>query len=237
MSHNPLTVAKRRIKRLGDGFCSQCPNPAVVNKTMCKVCLTKVRERTKKRLGEKKANKICVRCSDKAKEGSTHCENCLKYLSDRRKEKISSGICAKCSKVSRIGKTLCDDCNNSKIILRKSKEKYGICGKEGCYKKISKGTVCDSCIEKRKNKLFELKNVVLSHYGQKCNCSCGCQVTNRNHLTIDHINNDGAEQRRASGSNGGHANYRRIIKANFPTDLQVLCWNCNCAKHFYGGCK
>lgn len=237
MARSQLTVAKRRIRRLGEGFCSQCPNPAVTNKTLCKVCLKKMRERTKIRLSKKKENKICVRCSDKAKEGNTHCQNCLKYLSDKRKEKISVGICAKCSKPSRVGKTLCEECNNSKIIIRKEKIKNGICGNEGCYKKIIRGVVCDSCRKKTNNKLAELKDVVLNHYGHKCNCICGCQVTNRNHLTIDHINNDGAKQRREGKTHGGHANYRNIIKDNFPTDLQVLCWNCNCAKHFYGGCK
>jgi hypothetical protein len=78
---------------------------------------------------------------------------------------------------------------------------------------------------------------VLNHYGLKCFCSCGCSVTNPRHLTLDHINNDGAAQRRSGRYNGGLANYRKIIKQGFPKDLQILCWNCNCSKEYYGGCK
>ena len=84
-----------------------------------------------------------------------------------------------------------------------------------------------------------LKEKVLVHYGYKCNCGCGCQVANSNHLTIDHINNDGHIHRKQLGTKirGGQAFYRWIVKNNFPKDLQILCWNCNCAKEFYGGCK
>lgn len=52
-------------------------------------------------------------------------------------------------------------------------------------------------------------------------------------LTIDHINNDGAEHKR---SRAGVDLYDWIIKHNFPDTFQTLCWNCNCAKGKYGSC-
>jgi hypothetical protein len=71
---------------------------------------------------------------------------------------------------------------------------------------------------------------VISHYGKKCKC---CGETEMKFLTIDHINNDGAEHKR---SIGGVDLYNWIIKNNFPDTFQVLCWNCNCAKGKYGVC-
>jgi len=81
---------------------------------------------------------------------------------------------------------------------------------------------------------------VLTHYGgnpPKCEC---CGETHIEFLTIDHINNDGAEHRKKLGitQNSGHGSklYRWIIRNNFPDGFQVLCWNCNCAKGHYGYC-
>lgn len=57
-------------------------------------------------------------------------------------------------------------------------------------------------------------------------------------LTIDHINNNGAEHRRKLFGNrliGGYAFYTWIIKNNFPEDLQVLCMNCQFGRKFNNG--
>lgn len=60
-------------------------------------------------------------------------------------------------------------------------------------------------------------------------------------LTIDHIDNDGAQYRKKSRDakhtpGGGRNFYREVIKMGFPSNLQVLCLNCNAAKHWYGIC-
>lgn len=71
---------------------------------------------------------------------------------------------------------------------------------------------------------------VLTHY---CNglpyCQCPkCNETNIKFLTIDHINNNGAEERRKLGYRGnGIAFYRWLKKHNYPEGYQVLCMNCN----------
>jgi hypothetical protein len=67
-------------------------------------------------------------------------------------------------------------------------------------------------------------------------CAC-CGETELDFLTIDHINNDGAEQRRKIGNNvlGGWALSLWIIKNNFPDDLQVLCGNCQLGKRRNNG--
>lgn len=73
---------------------------------------------------------------------------------------------------------------------------------------------------------LELKNKVFNHYGRKC-VHCGNE--DFNHLTLDHINNDGAENRKTLGTCGNNF-YRWIVKNDYPEGLQVLCANCNFRK-------
>lgn len=154
-----------------------------------------------------------------------------------RKERIAKGGCAYCSGTAMQGKTICKKCRNKRRKITKRKKKEGICYQSGCWNPAMPGLRdCYKHRHARLEKQRDLKQQVLDHYGQKCNCTCGCGVTRFEHLTVDHINNDGARHRKSSKSGGGHAFYRTIIKENFPDDLQILCWNCNCAKQFYGGC-
>lgn len=78
------------------------------------------------------------------------------------------------------------------------------------------------------------RDLVYDHYGRVCKC---CGETEQKFLSIDHINNDGAKQRdKAFGKriNGRYHNgsmyYYHIVKNGFPTDLQILCMNCNFGK-------
>lgn len=68
-----------------------------------------------------------------------------------------------------------------------------------------------------------------------CQC-CGESIIE--FLTIDHINNDGADHRRKITKRkdwGGHMFYQWIIKNDFPDDLQVLCGSCQLGKKINGG--
>lgn len=73
---------------------------------------------------------------------------------------------------------------------------------------------------------------VLDHYGPRCAC---CGEENLLFLTVDHINNDGAEHRRKGTGKVSLAFYRWIIKNDFPDDLRILCFNCNCGRQRNGG--
>ena len=69
--------------------------------------------------------------------------------------------------------------------------------------------------------------------GYRCNC---CNETERMFLSIDHVHNDGAEERRSGKYNGGgSAFYAWLCKNNFPPGYQVLCMNCQVGKHKNGG--
>ena len=77
-----------------------------------------------------------------------------------------------------------------------------------------------------------LKLRVLAAYGGVCLC---CGETSWQFLTIDHINGDGNAQRKHLGLNGSQF-YRWLQKQNYPVGFRVLCFNCNTAIGFYGGC-
>lgn len=81
-----------------------------------------------------------------------------------------------------------------------------------------------------------VKERVFSHYsGGEIKCAC-CDIKGMIFLTLDHIDGDGAEKRRAAGSRGGVHYYRTLIQQGFPPGYQVLCFNCNVAKGIDGVC-
>ncbi len=74
------------------------------------------------------------------------------------------------------------------------------------------------------------KTQIMSHYGGAF-CAC-CGEKELDFLTIDHINNDGAEHRRHMGYVGL---YRWLQENYYPTGFQVLCRNCNWGKYINKG--
>lgn len=88
--------------------------------------------------------------------------------------------------------------------------------------------------DKSRRIFAELREQVFAAYGgKKCHC---CGETGPLFLTIDHVDNSGAEMRR-SGTHGrsGTAFYQWLRKSGFPDGFQVLCMNCNLGKHRNGG--
>lgn len=86
--------------------------------------------------------------------------------------------------------------------------------------------------EYRKKIRFE----VLQKYGGICKC---CGESNLQFLTIDHINKDGADERKKLyGSNAGQSFpwFLKLRKEDIRKDLQVLCYNCNNASFIFGVC-
>ncbi len=55
-------------------------------------------------------------------------------------------------------------------------------------------------------------------------------------FTIDHIGGGGKIHRRESGEpNISLLLYNQFKRdGEYPTGFQILCWNCNSAKHFHG---
>lgn len=70
---------------------------------------------------------------------------------------------------------------------------------------------------------IEIKLEVLTHYGLDGTLRCcwpDCPVNDVDMLTLDHIEENGAQDRR---ENGTHSPYRRLIRNNFPSGFQTLC--------------
>lgn len=87
--------------------------------------------------------------------------------------------------------------------------------------------------ELKKQEQYRLKDFVFRYYSQSEPCCAQCGINDIDMLTIDHINDDGAEMRRASGKGVhfcGNNFYRWLKKMGFPKGFQVLCANCNLKK-------
>lgn len=80
-----------------------------------------------------------------------------------------------------------------------------------------------------------LKAEAFEAYG---GASCGCcGEVHVAMLTLDHIDGQGSADRgkRGEGSTGAPF-YLRLKRAGWPPGFQVLCFNCNYAKHLLGAC-
>lgn len=140
---------------------------------------------------------------------------------------------------------LCYNCNCAKTVdysgyPYKLEDSYYEQGKCACCNKLihctrSTRKYCIDCKALKgkyasKNHDISMKKGAIDHYGSVCS---NCGESRLEKLTIDHIKNDGAEQRRRFNCGTGQTFYRWLAKNNFPDNLglQVLCYNCNCSKH------
>lgn len=110
----------------------------------------------------------------------------------------------------------CRPCQREYVATRRADPKY-------CAQRIKERD--GSVVAQRLRRLR-----VLDHYGHACAC---CHVTDKEFLTVDHINNDGKEHRKAIKD----LNINQwLVRHNFPEGFQLLCYNCNLAKGRYGYC-
>jgi hypothetical protein len=73
-----------------------------------------------------------------------------------------------------------------------------------------------------------VKIEVLSHYGPEGELCCSwpqCEVTDVDMLSLDHVNNDGAQDRKNRKNFSGEHLYHRLRKAGYPEGFQTLCHN------------
>lgn len=131
---------------------------------------------------------------------------------EKRDSRVASGLCETC------GKSPISDQTRKCYLCRSKSVQW--------YKKYN-----DANPDKRKKWRDNQRDIVFKHYGGHCSC---CGESHREFLTIDHINNDGNIHRQQIGRGGAIVSW--LIRNNFPPGFQVLCYNCNCAKSFAGGC-
>lgn len=86
---------------------------------------------------------------------------------------------------------------------------------------------------RRKARNLAIRREVIEAYGGKCSC---CGEDNLGFLTLDHVNNDGAEHRKALGVGRCSTRVYQWAKSNgYPDTLRVQCANCNCGRQWNGG--
>lgn len=83
--------------------------------------------------------------------------------------------------------------------------------------------------EYHRNYQRKAREMVIAHYGGKCEC---CNENQIQFLAVDHINGGGGQHRKMIG--GKITNF--IIKNKFPKGYRILCHNCNMSLGIYGNC-
>lgn len=132
--------------------------------------------------------------------------NCLTCRSEDVKQKVKRGICLGCGGQSRPRRSHCEVCSKKFSSDKKRRNK------------------------KAKEARVRLRDEIIDSYGGKCNC---CGESERVFLALDHVHGGGSQDRQ---KHGGQAIYYRVRREGFPTDYQILCFNCNWARHLLGTC-
>ena len=70
----------------------------------------------------------------------------------------------------------------------------------------------------------KIKDLLFGMYGKSCSC---CGFTDIRALTLDHIKNNGADERKRLGEQGV---YRRAVEMYRPEEYRILCMNCQFIK-------
>jgi len=239
-----MAYKKEVIEHRINNLCVCCGIKARDNYKTCEKCAANVRRRVKKYQEKHKAIGLCVNCPDKSVDGSQYCQKHkdAQHLSQRKRDRrwrqqmADIGLCTDCGKNKSLrGKKLCGQCRdayaNRLNRWRTKKLADGLCSRCGKYQIVPGLKQCKVCTAERSKKDLFIKLQVLQAYGNKCVC---CGEGEIDFLAIDHINNDGHKDRQ-DGHSGGISFYRRIIKNGFPSDLQILCHNCNWSKHVNNG--
>ncbi len=188
-------------------------------KAKCRDCVSRERENGKR----KGKIRLCEDCDNKTRE---HYNRSLRSRLERKK-------CGSCGDVHDNGQHNCETCKAKYKRKREQILANGLC--ITCKKpRGSDGTThsCLSCNQKRSRESAELRGQILVAYGGRCKC---CGESEPLFLNIDHVNNDGAQERRA-GKSRGISFYRRVVQSGFPNTYQLLCFNCNCTRGFFGEC-
>lgn len=189
----------------------------------------------RKRNAERKVSGLCIKCGLRppCAESENWCDQCIVV-----RRKLANGWYSKNSEKGREfskrfreslrQKGLCLDCGKADPLAGRLR-----CG--GCLEKVKLRSRAYQHIAKQRDDMIRLE--VFEHYGgARCAC-CGEHLIM--FLSLDHIENDGAAQRRMlreqKVSQTGTNFYTWLRKRGFPPGFQVLCMNCNFGKHRNGG--
>jgi hypothetical protein len=89
---------------------------------------------------------------------------------------------------------------------------------------FERGTASGQRMRQLVAQVERLRRAVFDHYGNEC---ARCGINDQDVLTIDHIDQDGAEHRTKENIKSGTGFYRWLRKNNYPVGFRTLCYNCN----------
>ena len=149
----------------------------------------------------------------------------------RGETRKANGLCPRCGASSSLNFFHCAECRGKDKARRQELRLQGRCVTCGRQNYDETKTRCISC-KTRHNKsgVKVLANKRIKAFeaygGPRCNC-CGEEEVK--FLTLDHINGLEGKPRTAHIASW-------LAQNNYPEGYQVLCYNCNCAKGFFGMC-
>ena len=133
----------------------------------------------------------------------------------RRLRREQAGLCGRCGNERDIEFKLCKACRD---VLRQNHDRHVTTNKEK-VRQTQRNTILRARVD-----------ALIAYSGGEPKCACpSCAERNVLFLTIDHINGDGAEQRREKNLTGGQL-CAWLRRHNYPPGYRVLCYNCNCAR-------
>lgn len=185
----------------------------------------------------------CLWCSLDSRWPPIKCKKCGEFRpkSEFDKAAAKGAVCKPCLMAEPwLYKKTCPRCEKSKKLtgfhnLGKTQYKYFAC--RDCevsrtIQKRKKSPIRQSAIRRAHYRKMKLQ-AYTAYGGFICRC---CGETEESFLTLDHINNDGAEWRRAIfGRNRGAIPYEWCKANGYPPIFQVLCWNCQQGKRYNDG--
>lgn len=87
--------------------------------------------------------------------------------------------------------------------------------------------------DRRRMMRTALRRFIIAYYTDGKNCCECCGEREYLFLNIDHVNNDGGKHRKILN---GIRLCEWLRTNDFPDGFQILCFNCNLAKGFFGKC-
>jgi hypothetical protein len=236
-----LDYAERRKQDLRErGLCLNCgKTPPKSRCKYCPACLDKINRKHAKRAETLEGEGRCRYCSTKCDRKGSVCVNCTHKQREQRKgrqlARREQGRCVTCGEGDADHPfKRCAPCRKAtrgkRRELWQQRIEAGLCTRCGAAPHKQGAQMCAPCADYQMTPRRRLKEAIISAYGGKCAC---CGEADSRFLTVDHVQNDGAEERRQIGHWNILANIRR---QGFPDRYQLLCYNCNCAKGVYGSC-
>lgn len=143
-----------------------------------------------------------------------------------------------CTRLAKIGKNrICASCGEHK--LHKEFYRHRATGVLAAYCKVcdlikKKAAYIRNPIPARERALArarQYRTEVLKAYGNACAC---CGEEEQIFLAVDHFNGGGGRHRKELGFSGSRF-YQWLKERGYPKEYQLLCSNCNWAKHVTKG--